>query len=189
VTAQPTQVEVFGVGADGALLPLTSCGGGPDPDGDRAWDHVSDHISAYRARPGLRPGGFEDRPKRHGGREDVVAPVHVLPGPASNALHGGEIFREPLPKLNIDVGSLEVDSRGSSWKATVACGRLWTRQRKATLRAYPSPSANLTVLELIPTSPRQLYTRAFVKAGVPAIATLGHRLTRATRRPMLPQTP
>ena len=176
MTETPAPIEVFGVGPDGDLVPLTSDDG---PRQARTWTADDVALPTYRARPGLRPGGFDDRPNRRGGREDVVAPVPVQPGVASQVLHNGSVLRLPLPRVRVDVSSLEVDARGSSWKATVSCGYL-SRRRRATLRAYPSPSSNLTVLQLIPARRRLFQTRAFVRAGVPAIATLSARLVGTT---------
>lgn len=169
-------VEVFGVGPDGELIEIRS-------RADRAWNgNTSDHdgpeqvLPTYRARPGLRPGGYEDRMGRSGGQEDVMTPVAVLPGIASRALHSGVLFERPIPGLSVDQESLEADARGSTWKATVECGRFRRRPRKATLRAYPTPSLNLTILELVPTRPRLIHTRSFVTVGVEAIVTLSERL-------------
>lgn len=209
MAAKPTPVEVFGVRSDGELIPLTTgssrsaeparTASPPPIDSDRVWvlgpvgdlactaDSADDDRwgpRSYQARRATRPGGYRDRPTRAGGREDVVAPVPVLPGRASRALHTGDLFGDPLPGLRVDVDSLEVGVHGSSWDATVTWGRLRRRTRPATLRAYPSRSANLTVLELVPTRSRLIHTRAFVRAGVPAIATLCSRINRAagTRR-------
>ncbi len=204
MAAKPTPVEVFGVRSDGELIPL-SRSNPPDQhdpsrarartrvDSDRVWilgpvidgvgadDESTDGRSgpSYQARKAARPGGYGDRPTRAGGREDVVAPVPVLPGRASRALHTGELFIDPLPGLKVDIESLEVGEHGSSWDATVTWGRLRRRTRPATLRAYPSRSANLTVLELVPMRSRLIHTRAFIRAGVPAIATLCSRINRA----------
>jgi len=120
----------------------------------------------------------------------VVAPVPVLPGRASRALHTGALFADPLPGLTVDVDSLEIGSHGSSWDATVTWGRLRRRTRRAILRAYPSPSANLTVLELVPARSTAIRTRSFIRAGVPAIATLCSRINRAAAtRPTMPTLP
>jgi len=187
-------IEVFGVGPDGELIAL----GTEAPSDDRGfnawtgfdtWSPEGDErgdgrpaMPTYRARPGLRPGGYDDRPGRGGGREDVVAPVRVVPGLASFALHRGELFDEPIPGLEVDVSSLKIDRRGSSWRAVVHYGRIGRHHRRATLRAYPSPSLNLTILELIPVEPRLVHTRAFIRAGVPAVATLSLRLAHSARR-------
>ncbi len=193
MTETPAPVEVFGVGPDGRLIPLNSpSSSAPQEQGDadRLWGgglHAgpsstglsSTGLSSTGSRRAARPGGYADRPTRRGGREDVIAPVPVLPGLASRTLHDGGVFVEPLPGLTVDVDSLEVDSQGSSWDVTVRCKRFGPRRRRsrrATLRAYPSPSANLTVLELVPTRRRLVQTRAFVEAGVPAIATLSGRI-------------
>lgn len=185
-------IEVFGVGPDGELMPIESLAqrrrqGQHQTHGqaDRVWSGMTlnddgpeaSTSSGHRGRRGQLPGGYDDRKSRSGGREDVMAPVPVLPGVASHALHSGELFQRPIPGMTVDVESLEVDARGSSWKAVVDCGRL--RPRPATLRAYPSPSLNLTILELVPTRPRLIHTRAFVKAGVGAVATISRRLTVA----------
>ncbi|MDH3299194.1 MAG: hypothetical protein OES24_01655 [Acidimicrobiia bacterium] len=207
MTAKPTPVEVFGVRSDGELMPLRSGSARyAEParaetrtssvDSDRVWilgplndvpDDERSGSASYQARRATHPGGYRDRPTRAGGREDVVAPVPVLPGRASRALHTGELFDDPLPGLSVNVDSLEVGAHGSSWDATVTWGRIRRRTRPATLRAYPSRSANLTVLELVPTRSRLIHTRAFVRAGVPAIATLCSRINRAAgNRPSSP---
>ena len=191
MTEQPPPVEVFGVRSDGELIPLRSGSSNhsefsrppvrpssPKPsssprvpaDVERRWELES-------GKPN-RPGGYGDRRSRTGGREDVVTPVPVLPGPASRALHTGQLFDEPLPGLDVNVDSLTIGTDGSSWDATVTWGRLRRRSRSATLRAYPSRSANLTVLELVPLRRRLIHTRAFIRAGVPAIATLSCRINR-----------
>ncbi len=210
MATKPSPVEVFGVRSDGELIPLrsgfsrTRNPARPEPqapsvDSDRVWilgpvrddpgEGRSGNASSHARRAG-RPGGYRDRPTRDGGREDVVAPVPVLPGRASRALHTGELFDDPLPGLRVDVESLVVGAHGSSWDATVSWGRLRRRTRRATLRAYPSRSANLTVLELVPTRPRLIHTRAFIRAGVPAIATLCSRINRAAGpRPSTPIAP
>jgi len=193
------RIEVFGVGADGELIPIrrrtdrvwagtTSIDHGPDseppPDVDRGFSErdIGRSDIEYKARPGQRPGGYDDRKGRSGGREDVVAPVPVLPGVASHVLHDGSVFTPPIPGIEIELTSLQIDARGSTWAASVRCGRLRPRTRRATLRAYPSPSSNLTILELVPTGPRLVHTGSFVNAGVEIVSTLGRRLTQASAR-------
>jgi hypothetical protein len=146
--------------------------------------HVEDgNESGYRARPGQRPGGFADRPTRSGGREDVMAPVPVLPGTASRALHSGAVFDQPIPGFEINLRSLHIDEGGSTWKASVIHDRplIGRRRRAATLRAYPSPSSNLTILELVPTRPTIIQTWAFVRVGVTVIEALSRRLLSTSR--------
>ena len=67
-----------------------------------------------------------------------------------------------------------------SWKASVHTGR-FRRRRPAELTVHPSPSSNLTVLELIPDRPRRFRTKRFVHTGVEAVDLLGRRLSRAAR--------
>ena len=188
MTEQPPPVEVFGVRSDGELIPLrpgssnhTKPSRPPvspaPPSGPRVSADPERRWELEIGKPN-RPGGYSDRRSMSGNREDVVAPVPVLPGPASRALHTGEVFDEPLPGLDVNVDSLTIDTHGSSWDATVTWGRLPRRSRSATLRAYPSRSANLTVLELVPRRRRLIHTGAFIRAGVPAIATLSCRINR-----------
>ncbi len=188
MSTEPPIVEVFGVGPDGALVPATQ-------SELRQWStaEVAGALRSsveVRAKAGHRPGGYADRADspvghgstvaRRGSVEDVVAPVYVAPATASRILHSGEPFDTPVPGLNVDLASLAVGDQGSSWKATVRYGR-FGRTRQARLRAYPSPSANLTVLELVPTRQSIVMTTAFVRIGVPAIATLGSRILASAK--------
>ena len=172
MTTTPPPIEVFGIGPDGELVPLGPSENQPAKQGDL---QELFYGPLYQAKPGVRPGGFADRPERNGGREDVVAPVPVDPIHALRALSGGGIFSQPISEVMVDVSSLKIDPRGLSWVVSVDCGRLGGR-RQASLWAYSSPSSNLTVLELVPARPRLIFTNAFIDAGVRAVSTLSLRL-------------
>lgn len=171
-------IEIFGIDSDGELAPLAK---GVVVEAD-VWRHLGEAAvkTAHRAgnvkaRPGPRIGGTGDRADREGGREDVVMPVAMKPQLAGSVLAMADFFARPLPRLAVDPTSLEVDHRGYTWRAKVRCRR-FVPSRPATLRVYPSPSGNLTILELVPMRPGRIPTSSFVTAGVTAVTALGLRL-------------
>lgn len=54
-------------------------------------------------------------------------------------------------------------------------------RRRVVLRVYPTASANLTVLELLPRHPWVRQTRTYLRAGVPAITDLTDRIEAAVQ--------
>ncbi len=171
-------IEIFGIDSDGELAPLAK---GVVVEAD-VWRNLGEaavkkahQAGNVKARPGPRIGGTADRVDRDGGREDIVVPVPLKPHVAGPMLTTPDFFARPVPRLAVDPASLEVDHRGYTWRADVRCWRL-ARSRPATLRAYPSPSGNLTILELVPLRPGRIPTSSFIRAGVKAVNTLGMRL-------------
>lgn len=175
---EPPAIEVFGVDSDGELTPLAR-GVVADTDLLRSLSDAAakkaHQAGRIKARPGPRIGGSADRSDREGGREDVVVPVPLKPHLAGAVLSMSEFFTRPLPRLAVDSTSLEADHRGYTWRADVRCWR-FGRSRPATLRAYPSPSGNLTILELVPLRPGRIPTSSFIRAGVKAVSVLALRL-------------
>lgn len=142
-----------------------------------AFDQVKDR----RATPGFRPGGVGDRPDRRGVLGEVITPVLVRPSLAATMAVEGALFSPPLPGMAVDDHSLDVSRRGLTWQVTLRTGL--TGRRQATLRIQPSPSANLTVIELIPNRPRRLSERAFVRAGIDVMDQLSSRLRARSQLP------
>ncbi len=133
-----------------------------------------DQLKDLRATPGFRPGGSGDRPERLGVLDEVMTPVLIRPSVTKTLAASGALFTPPVPRMTVDDRSLEVSQRGLAWQVTVRTGLLARRQ--ATLRIEASPSANLTVLELIPNKRRPLWRRAFVRAGIEVMIELSSRL-------------
>ncbi len=138
--------------------------------------HHLEHLREFHAASGQRMGPSTDRPDRRGACEEVLVPLLLDPARAAAAAADGSLFSAPLGRLQVSPATLCADDRGLSWAAGVRTG--WFTRRAATLRMYPSPSANVTVLELIPDRPRLLRTRAFVRAGVESMRELATRLSR-----------
>ncbi len=146
--------------------------------------HRLEHVRELHAATGQRLGPTTDRPDRRGASEEVLVSLLIDPALAAEAVLDGRLFQDPLGRLDVVTGSICVDDRGLSWSAGVRTG--WFTRRAATLRLYPSPSANVTVLELIPDRPRLLRTRAFVRVGVDAMRELALRLTLGVARAATP---
>ncbi len=176
-------LDVFAVGRDGDLVPV-----GPAHDPEPPLDLVAvgtdaiNQLREVRATPGPRPGVVtRNRVERRGEIEDVVQPVLVRPGAVRRVLAAGDLFHEPIPGLEVDLESRQIHGDEVAWKATLG-RRRFRRGRRASLTLYPTPSANLSVIELIPARHRRFRTRQFVEAGVPVVETVGRRLRRLSRR-------
>jgi hypothetical protein len=135
---------------------------------------VVGHLQERSATPGFRPGGHHDRPTRLGDRGEVIQSLLIRPAATTRIVGRGDLFEPPLPRLRIDEAMVERSGSGFAWPATVRTG-LFSRTR-ATLSIHPSPSTNLTVLELLPRRMRRWQSRSFVRAGVIAVDQLGDRL-------------
>ncbi len=169
-------IEVFRVGPDGALVQA----GDELPTAGDIWRHLGhatadtfDHARQIQARRGQRLGPA--RRERRGDREDVVHTTLADPGMVARAILANDPFAEALPYLRVHPGTLTVDRYGMRWRVSLGRGAA-RRGRNATLRIHPTPSANVTVIELIPDRPKLLQTRSFVRRGVVAAEALGRRL-------------
>ncbi len=176
------EVEVFVPGPDGEPLEVAEAAGAQEVLRELGTSLTQGlhQLGELHAAQGTRLGSSVDRATRDGSREDVMTPLLLDPSRAFAAIGHGTMFDPPLPLVDIDSASLEVDSRGVSWRAVVRTGRY--RRRPATLRLYSSPSANLTVVELVPDKPRWIWTWSFVRAGVAAVDELADRLARSSAR-------
>ena len=56
-------------------------------------------------------------------------------------------------------------------------------RRRVTLRVYPTPSTNLTVIEMLPKRRWMPQTRRYLHAGVPAVTTLMRSFSREAAEP------
>jgi hypothetical protein len=167
---------VFVPGPDGEPLVFA-----PPPTPGEALQHMADQlgdrlekVKDLHATPGQRLGTTGDRPERRGAREEVVTPLLIDPAASSRTAASPDFFDPPIDRIDIDTDSIRIDTQGLSWRCVVRTGLL--SRRSCTLGLYPSPSANITVLELIPDRPRAVHSRAFVHRGVRALRDLGQRL-------------
>ncbi len=173
------EIDVFTVGSDGALVPLDPGVGGEDDepllDVWATGVETLGPLRDFRARPGHRLGPAIGRSRRRGHHEEIAQPVGVRPYTATEVVLSGDLFVEPIPSLEVDGASRTLEGDSVRWKAFLRTGPLG-RRRTATLYLHPSPSANLSVIELIPSKRRRIQTQRFVRAGVIAVDVLGRRL-------------
>lgn len=178
------ELHVFAVGVDGELVSIDPTDHqSTDPgqiDLRAAGTEALGHLRELRAKPGYRLGPTTDRSDRRGHHEEVAQPVFVKPRHATQVALTGALFAEPLPGLDVDVDSRTQEGDSLRWAVRVRTGR-FRRRREAALSMHPSPSANLSVIELIPKKPERFQTGRFVQAGVLAVDTLGNRLARQAR--------
>ena len=121
---------------------------------------------------------------RQGSRSEIIRPVLLDPWYAWEVAGSGQLFVEPIARLRIDRGQNTSQTAYPSWRASLRTG--WVKRRSAKLQVSASPSFNVTVLELIPASPRRTGNRSFLRVGLPAIEEIARRLegtrARATGR-------
>ncbi len=122
-----------------------------------------------------RPGPAIRASHRKGAGDTVIHAVLADPEIALSALLDGAALAPPIGRLRLDADSRVVDHRGITWRATVRLSATPMR-RRARLRIYPSPSTNVTFMELLPERPRRRASDRFVRSGVRIVETLGNRL-------------
>ena len=115
---------------------------------------------------------------REGSKSEIIRPVLLDPWRAWEVAGSGQLFAEPIPRLRIGRGQNPSPTKYPSWPASLRTG--WLKHRAAQLQVSASPSFNVTVLELIPATPRRTGNRSFLRVGLPAIEELARRL-EATR--------
>lgn len=136
--------------------------------------HQIETVRDATATPGQRLGRAAERTHRSGTKEEIVTPLPIRPDAAIEAISRGQLFDPSLDNLTVAPETLETRGFSCSWRATVRTSTF--RSRRATLRIGPSPSGNLTVLQLVPLRARRFRTTAFVETGVSVIESLGQRL-------------
>ncbi len=178
-------MDVFVVDASGELLSY-------DPSADPAnEDPLLDlkaigvdavrQLREVRATAGQRPGALTAGTARDGHREEIFQPVFVSPLAARRIFLTDAPFGTGSQGMHVDRSSRRDLGDTLTWQVSVRTGR-WRRPRPALLYVHPSPSANLTVLELIPDRPRRFRTKCFIRVGVIAVDNLGVRLRRIAQQ-------
>ncbi len=152
---------------------------GPALRGAGRW--IGDQVGqggGYQAARGPRLGPVVDSASRRGSSEDVVTPVLVPPGLALAESVTETALASPVGPLTVDASPAtaprESELTPRSWPARLRTGVVG--RRSAILRLRPSPSLNLTIIELVPTRAPWFRSKSFVRAGVPAIAELAARI-------------
>jgi hypothetical protein len=176
--------EVARPGSDGAT-----------PVGDqlrRAVDVLHDGLDNARrfhakAGPRMGPGPAAVASTREGTKSEIIRPVLLDPWRAWEVAGSGELFADPIPRLSIDRVPNPSRSTYPVWTASLRTG--WVKHRAAQLQVSASPSFNVTVLELIPATPRRTGNRSFLRVGLPVIEEVARRLeaTRAQHCPYATQ--
>ncbi len=105
-------------------------------------------------------------------RDEVRAPVLADPRRVVAMALGGGLGSWRVPWMRLDATSIELESKwGVAWRVRVGLfpGRFG---RAATLRIYPSPSMNLTIVQLLPQRRRRVPAPTFVHLGVRSVRRL-----------------
>ena len=143
------------------------------------------HGAARRPRPrpsvprqgGPSDGLAPDR-RRHHPRGNEVGDHPARPARPVAGLGGRRIWCSCSPSRSPDsastAGRTRRQSTYPSWTASLRTG--WVKHRAAQLQVSASPSFNVTVLELIPATPRRTGNRSFLRVGLPVIEELARRL-------------
>lgn len=186
-------VEVYATGSTIITAPgherserPRSGAGGLTPVGDQFRQAVTvrhgglDHALRFHARVGPRmgPGRSATASTRKGTKSEIIWPVLLDPRRAWEFAGSGQLFAEPIPRLQVDREPRPSRATYPVWTVSLRTG--WVTRRAAQLQLSASPSFNVTVLELLPAAPRRTGNRSFLRAGLPAIEELARRL-RATR--------
>lgn len=130
-----------------------------------------------------RPGPSMLQSDRKGAGDDIIHAVRADPVAAITAMLGGGPLNPPIPGLRVALATKVTDHRGVTWTASVRPA-FSIRRRRARLRVYPSPSTNVTFIELIPDRPRRRRSGGFVRAGVRISEALGNRLIAVAATPL-----
>lgn len=122
-----------------------------------------------------RPGPSMQQSDRKGAGDDVIHAVRADPELAITAMLEGFPLEPAIRGLRVTVESMVADHRGVTWKASVRPA-FSPRRRRVRLRVYPSPSTNITFIELIPDRPRRRRSAGFIRSGARISEVLGNRL-------------
>ncbi len=179
----PRRVEILHEGdADEPVrVPIADQGAGPPPPGHVVGrDPLGSAIDAVAsiadpAAPGRVPP--QQRPPQpfFWRRAAQVVQATRVPFETVSSLLGERVAEADGLRLGARVG------RGAG--EVVFAGRLGGRRgrggRRVRLRIYPTPSANLTILELLPERRWMPQTDRYLRRGVPAVSDLTDRIEAA----------
>jgi hypothetical protein len=193
VDAEAHDIDVYATGStiitgpDPAAREHRSVSGDDEtPSGDQLRRAVTalheglDHARRFHARSGPRmgPSTHPVATIREGSKAEIIRPVLLDPWRAWEVAGSGQLFAEPIPRLSIEKVSGPSPVTYPVWTASLRTG--WVKHRSAQLQVTASPSFNVTVLELVPVTPRRTGKRSFLRVGLPVIEELARRL-EATR--------
>lgn len=95
----------------------------------------------------------------------------------------GRVGQHVSDRVGLVHNQLRIDSTARTARGQFeADGQLYlglARWREVTLRIYPTPSANLTVIEMLPRRAWMPQTARYLAAGVPAVAELIRQIEAA----------
>lgn len=185
---QPASVRVVLVTTGGTELPAEE-----PPDEVDVGELVRDaghrigaaveHAREFRASPGRRLGAGAGSglgsTRRRGGPEEVQTPVAVRPELALRLASTDAVLYQGIGAISVDTSTVSAEAHASGIGRVSCSVRVRTgsvMRRRASLRIRPSPSNNLTIIELVPTRAPWFRTGAFLRAAVPAVRELGDRL-------------
>ena len=138
-----------------------------------------DHARQFHAKAGPRMGSHPTTVAAtcQGTKSEIIRPVLLDPWQAWEVAGSGRLFAEPISRLSIDREPKPSHTTYPVWTASLRTG--WIKRRAARLQVSASPSFNVTVLELIPATPRRMGSRSFLRVGLPVIEELARRLEAA----------
>ena len=169
----------------------------PDPNrrsapGPRSASHRSAISSAGRSRfcttasttpatfhakagPRMGPHPAAVASTREGSKSEIIRPVLLDPWRGLGGRRFRSVVRRTDPATPDRPRARPARTTTyPSWPASLRTG--WLKHRAAQLQVSASPSFNVTVLELIPATPRRTGNRSFLRVGLPVIEELARRL-------------
>lgn len=171
--ARPGELEVFATGT----TTLSDRDQASDDNRDRASEllhRAGAAVLDLHARPGFRPGQrIPTTSARRGGDTDIVRPLLLRPGPASDAATSGRWFDGPIPGFELDVDHADDDAY-LVWYATLSGHHV--SEVPVSLHLLAAPSMVVTVLELVPRRRLRWQRNGFVHDGIAVIDQLATRL-------------
>jgi hypothetical protein len=192
VRTRTPEIEVYATGSTIIIGPEDEAGehrrsvpDGVAPVGDQLRKAVTalhggiDQARQFHAKAGPRMGSHPTTvaTTREGTKSEIIRPVLLDPWQAWELAGSGRLFDTPIPRLSIDHVASPAQSTYPVWTASLRTG--WVKHRAARLQVSASPSFNVTVLELIPVTPRRTGSRSFLRVGLPVIEELARRLEAA----------
>jgi hypothetical protein len=116
-----------------------------------------------RRGEGTRSGAPLDQRRSAGCREEIQVTLLAHPAVTADVIEESGVL-DTSSRLVVDAATVRRIDREITWNAEVRTTP-WTR-RRARLRLYGSPSANITVLTLTPLRSRRWGVRLFLRSGL-----------------------